>query len=191
MIDLNLLPWREIDVARSRKLLLKSIFLYTVLAMLVLLFSYLVLSKVNAFYFHRLAYIKNSVAQLERDTKPYPKIQKIRNKAMYIMRVIHHVDQRRYFPIVLLNSLSKIMPEGLSLSQLSISDEKVSFSGSSTVSNLIISFERNLLKTGLFENVKIEQVSLKKEKDSELYTFVINAPLKDAEINRLLNDIKK
>lgn len=182
MIELNILPWRETEAVRAKKLLLNSLVLYTILACLILCLSYLILYRVDAFYRDRLIYVNSRVSQLKAETKKYNKIVALRKKALYILKVIQQVNEDRYLPIKLLNAFGTIMPKQVSLTSLKLNaKQEVVFKGSSRVSNNIIHFEKNIVNSGLFSQASIVQVSLKQQKEGDLYYFTINAKLKPRE----------
>lgn len=172
MSSINLLPWREnAKKIRNRK--------FYVLAGFSVAFGLMLVILAHVFLNYRTEVEKNNIAYLQSEqnaivgkVKEIQGLQENKTELLNRMKVIQSLQNDRVIVAKLLDILPRILPEGIYMSSLNRTKDKVVIEGYAHTNAEISRFLKNIEdspKDGLFNDLKLTEV--KANKDSNLLSF--------------------
>lgn len=129
MARINLLPWRE-ELREERK---KQFMMATIAAVLITgLLFYIAVMFMNGLLDEqndRNRYLSSEIAALDKEIKEISTLEKEKTRLVARMQVIQELQQSRPKAVKVLDSLARIVPEGVSLKKVSRQGDELTFNG--------------------------------------------------------------
>lgn len=179
MIRINLLPFRA---ARKKENIRRqvSIFLLSLFFLLIILFYYnwSLSNKINGLN----AKIKETKAELEEYDKINKEIASIKRKLSNLkkkMAVMDTLEANRFEPTRLLDVMTQvIVPKRMWFTSLESKNQKVDINGIALDNKTVADFMVRLEQSGLFREVDLKTLKLRKVRKSNLKSFQISCKKK-------------
>lgn len=179
MIKINLLPKREVkraaiptEIGLSKDILLKlglpvSIAIFLVIAV----FAYMEITKSSLK--NDIEQNKKNLAQLQQKIEEVKKIEQMNKEIEIKTKIIEDLKKMQSTPVMLLNTVSKKLPEGVWLVGLSYENRAVSIEGMAFSNLNIVAFVDNLKSVIDFQNVNLVESQQTEFDKVPVYKFVI------------------
>lgn len=180
MIRVNLLP-----VAKKRKRKAKPIPSFVVMGVLLSLFAFIGVA-------YAMFYIKNKISSLETEKKNNEKeiaelnkklkdienFEKLNKSFKERKEIIEKLRKDQSFPVKILNEVSKALPPGVWLTNLSYGGNNISLEGYGFTNDDVVSYVDGLKKSGLFVDVYLHETKLTNIEKTSVYQFKISFKVK-------------
>ncbi|HEX6591205.1 MAG TPA: PilN domain-containing protein [Moraxellaceae bacterium] len=172
MASINLLPWRQ-ELRKQRQQEFIAILVgVAAVAVGIVLFSHVALSKQVSDQEERNQYIKAEISKLDGQIKEIDVLQKRRDELLARMKVIQDLQGRRPVIVRVFDELVRVIPDGVYLGSLERSGDTFRMSGVAESANQVSNLMRNLDASPWFRNpvlstVAADQSSSSAQKDGE------------------------
>ncbi|MDX1452150.1 MAG: PilN domain-containing protein [Oleiphilaceae bacterium] len=171
MPRINLRPWREeLKAERQKQFVTMLVGVLIVAAGLVFLWNGHVddqISHQNA----RNAYLKKSMAELDKKIKEIETLKKEREQLLSRMKVIQDLQGTRPVIVRVFDELVRTLPDGLYYESLSKKGDELRIRGKAESNNRISGLMRNFESSEWFANPNLTDVSTVKKSDEALNQF--------------------
>lgn len=159
MAKINLLPWRQ-ELRKQRQQEFIFILLAVAgLAVGIVLFSHVALSKQVSDQEERNQYIKSEISKLDDQIKEIDALQKRRDELLSRMKVIQDLQGRRPIIVRVFDELVRVIPDGVYLKTLERTGDTFKMSGVAESANQVSAFMRNLDASPWFKNPVLSTVA--------------------------------
>lgn len=183
MTDINLLPWRELKREQEKKQFTVYLFVSFLAAIVVVfLLNYYANSLINA-QTDRNKRLEREVELLNKQIAEIKGLKKIRQALIARMTVIQSLQATRTLTVHLFDELIKIMPDGVFLSHLERTGDKVVLLGYAESNTNISQLMRNIDNNTWIDNPELTEIK-KSEESKQLeqnafkLSFVLRPPNK-------------
>jgi type IV pilus assembly protein PilN len=158
MARINLLPWRE-ELREERK---KQFLTSTIAAVLVTgLIFYIGVMFVNGLLSEqndRNSYLSGQIAALDEEIKEISTLEKERNRLLARMQVIQELQISRPKVVKILDSLARIVPDGVYLKSVKREGEELSFNGVAQSNARVSVFMRQIDEDSEFAESQLQVI---------------------------------
>jgi len=169
MARINLLPWRE-ELREERK---KQFLTSTVAAALFTgLLFYLGVMFVDGLLddqTQRNQYLQNEISALDKEIKEIATLEKEKTRLLARMQVIQELQESRPKAVKILDSLARIVPEGVTLNKVTRVGEELTFNGSAQSNARVSVFMRQIDENSEFQESNLNVVQ--RAKNSKSFTL--------------------
>lgn len=175
MININLLPWRE-ERKKTQQIqffVFAGIGLGIVLCALGL-WNMTIQSKIDT----RLAQnilLKNEISMLDGKLASIKNLKEEKAQLLARIRTVQHLQDTRVKTVKLLEGITKAVPEGLFLTELSRKEDRVVIEGNATSNSQVAQFMRNIENTEELESPVLSVIQANEEDDGGLIEFNLQA----------------
>ena len=175
MAHINLLPWRE----ELRKKKLQDF--------LVMMLSGLILTGVAMGGWHwqneknlsyqksRNDYLKREIASVEERIREIDELEKTKSQLLSRMNVIQQLQSSRPLIVRLMDEIVTTLPEGVFLTKVTQSGNRVDFEGRAQSNARVSSYMRNIEKTKWLNNPTLKIIQNRDKTDTGLSHFQLSA----------------
>lgn len=164
MAKINLLPWRQ-ELRKQRQQEFVAIVLaVAVLAVGIVLFTHMALSKQVSDQLERNSYIKAEIATLDTQIKEIDELQKRREELLSRMRVIQDLQGHRPVIVRVFDEFVRAMPDGVYFRTIERKGDVFSIVGVAESANQVSSLMRNLESSQWFKNPVLSNVAAEASK---------------------------
>ncbi|HSR63724.1 MAG TPA: PilN domain-containing protein [Gammaproteobacteria bacterium] len=171
MARINLLPWRE-ELRKERE---KEF--YTMLASAAVLalalwggvhyYHTLLIDQQNA----RNAFLEEEITKLDKKIEEIQELEKEKERLLARMRAIEQLQGNRPLIVRLFDELVTSLPDGVSLTQVSQKDNKITIDGVAESNARVSSFMRNLESSDWLKDPELEIIQAKDEQGQRISNF--------------------
>lgn len=166
MPSINLRPWREeLRAERQKQFLSTLIGIVIVACGLVFLWQGHVDSQID-YQESRNAYLKKSMAELDKKTKEIAQLKAKKEKLLARMKVIQDLQGTRPVIVRVFDELVRTLPDGLYYESLSKKGSVLSIKGNAESNNRISGLMRNFELSPWFADPNLKDVSAVKNDDA-------------------------
>lgn len=159
MANINLLPWRQ-ELRKQRQQEFVAILVaVAIVAVAIVLFSHMALSKQVGDQEERNQYIKSEIGKLDGQIKEIDALQKRRDELLSRMKVIQDLQGRRPVIVRVFDELVRVIPEGVFLTSLYRTGDAFSMSGVAESANQVSNLMRNLDSSPWFKSPVLSTVA--------------------------------
>ncbi len=184
MIKINLLPKTEVkraaiptDMGISKDILLKLGLPVGIAILLVIaVFAYMEITKSSLK--KDIENRKKTLTQLKQKIEEVKKFEDMNKEIETKTKIIEDLKKMQYTPVMLLNSVSKRLPEGVWLTGLNYDDKSVSLEGMAFSNLNIVAFVDNLKSLTDFQNVNLVESQQTEFEKVPVYKFIIKFDIK-------------
>lgn len=173
MPSINLRPWREEERAKRQKEFIAMLLGVAVAAGgLFFLWN----TQVDAMITEqkaRNAYIKTSMAVLDKKTKEIAELKEKREKLLARMKVIQDLQGTRPIIVRVFDELVKTLPDDLYYTSLTRKGDNLAIQGVSDSNNRISGLMRNLEGSDWFANPNLKDVKAAKDGDKSAFDMAV------------------
>lgn len=180
MIRINLLP-----VARKRKKKPKPIPSFVVIGVLLSLFAAIGVAYAMFYLKNRISSLeiekKNNekeIAELNKKLKDVENFEKLNKSFKERKEIIEKLRKDQSFPVKILNEVSKALPPGVWLTNLSYGGDSVSLEGYGFTNDDVVSYVDGLKRSELFTDVYLHETKLTNIEKVSVYQFRISFKVK-------------
>lgn len=178
MRGLNLLPWREIQREKKRKLFIFSIATAAFVSLIILGISHIILA-----YKIKIQHKKNLVLnhKIESYAEKTSEIKKINQRNIRFQKRIQLINQlavNRSSLILAYNQLARIIPDDVFLKKLTINERKIVLEGYSDSSLSVATLMRTIKQSKYFLNPNLQEVKILENTTEYSYIFKLKLLLK-------------
>lgn len=184
MIKINLMPKREIkrkaipaDTGLPKEILIKlglPAGITIVLALAVFVYMEITKSSLK----REIEQNKKIFAQLQHKIQEVKKFEDLNREIETKTRLIEDLKKMQYTPVMLLNNVSKRLPEGVWLTGINYDDKSVSLEGMAFSNLNIVAFVDNLKSLNDFQNVNLVESQQTEFEKVPVYKFAIKFDIK-------------
>ncbi len=177
MSTINLLPWREWRRQQRRQQFLKSLGIVAVFAVLSifiwdLLVNYLIDRQQN-----RNDYLREHIAQLDREVSEIRELQQRRNQLVERMEIIQALQDNRPLVVRLFDQLVRTLPDGVFYTALNAKGSVVALEGVAESNNHVSQLMRGLDASEWLDSPKLDAVQSAPEYGDQAATFKLTVTL--------------
>lgn len=159
MATINLLPWRQ-ELRKQRQQEFVAILMAVgIVAVALVLFSHMALSKQVGDQEERNQYIKSEISKLDSQIKEIDALQKRRDELLLRMKVIQDLQGRRPVIVRVFDELVRVIPEGVFLTSLERTGDSFKMSGVAESANQVSNLMRNLDASPWFKSPVLSTVA--------------------------------
>lgn len=159
MANINLLPWRQ-ELRKQRQQEFVAILMgIAMVAVAIVLFGHMVLSKEVSDQEERNQYIKAEIGKLDGQIKEIDELQDRREELLARMKVIQDLQGRRPVVVRVFDEFVRVIPDGVYLTSLERKGESFSMTGIAESPNQVSSLMRNLDASPWFKNPQLSTVA--------------------------------
>jgi type IV pilus assembly protein PilN len=159
MAKINLLPWRQ-ELRKQRQQEFVAIVLAVAgLAVGIILFAHMALSKQVSDQLERNSYIKAEIATLDSQIKEIDELQKRREELLSRMKVIQDLQGHRPVIVRVFDEFVRAMPDGVYFRTIERKGNMFTISGSAESANQVSALMRNLDASQWFKNPVLSKVA--------------------------------
>lgn len=159
MAKINLLPWRQ-ELRKQRQQEFVAIVLAVVgLAVGIVLFAHMALSKQVSDQLERNSYIKAEIATLDSQIKEIDELQKRREELLARMKVIQDLQGHRPVIVRVFDEFVRAMPDGVYFRTIERKEGVFSIVGVAESANQVSNLMRNLDSSQWFKNPVLSKVA--------------------------------
>ncbi|HQV40946.1 MAG TPA: PilN domain-containing protein [Moraxellaceae bacterium] len=168
MAKINLLPWRQ-ELRKQRQQEFVAIVLaVAVLAVGIVLFTHMALSKQVSDQLERNSYIKAEIATLDTQIKEIDELQKRRDELLSRMRVIQDLQGHRPVIVRVFDEFVRAMPDGVYFRTIERKENMFSIVGVAESANQVSNLMRNLEASQWFKSPVLSKVAAEASKDASV-----------------------
>lgn len=170
MANINLLPWRQ-ELRKQRQQEFIAILLaVSLVAVGIVLFAHMALSKQVSDQEERNQYIKAEIAKLDSQITEIDALQKRRDELLSRMKVIQDLQGRRPVIVRVFDEVVRVIPDGVYLKSLERKGDAFTITGVAESANQVSNLMRNLdaspwFKSPVLSTVAADQASVGGSKD--------------------------
>ncbi|GAB4390953.1 MAG: PilN domain-containing protein [Thermodesulfovibrionales bacterium] len=178
MIKINLLP-----VKRKKKpkpvppFLIVGVLLLTLSVIALITYSYVLGSKIEDLEVQKAANAEK-IAKLNEKLKEVKDFERLNQRYKERQAIIEQLTRNQSIPVRILDEMNRRLTDGVWLSSMSISGEKISLDGVGFSNSDIVAFVQNLKESELFADVVLLETRQTGKEKVELYSFRINLQVK-------------
>jgi type IV pilus assembly protein PilN len=177
MSTINLLPWREWRRQQRRQQFLKGLGIVAVFAVLSifiwdLLVNYLIDRQQN-----RNDYLREHIAQLDREVSEIRELQQRRNQLVERMEIIQALQDNRPLVVRLFDQLVRTLPDGVFYTALNAKGSVVALEGVAESNNHVSQLMRGLDASEWLDSPKLDAVQSAPEYGDQAATFKLTVTL--------------
>jgi type IV pilus assembly protein PilN len=159
MAKINLLPWRQ-ELRKQRQQEFVAIVLAVAgLAVGIVLFAHMALSKQVSDQLERNSYIKAEIATLDTQIKEIDELQKRRDELLARMKVIQDLQGHRPVIVRVFDEFVRAMPDGVYFRTVDRKGDVFSIVGVAESANQVSNLMRNLDSSQWFKNPVLSKVA--------------------------------
>ena len=144
MTRINLLPWREERAERRRKFFLIFLLAITTIALVAVWLADRVIDRAIDRQVARNNHLSKQVTVLDSRIKTIDELREQRQQVMERMKVVEDLQGHRTSGQELLDQLARAMPDGVQLSEVSVSGTSVEVTGTAVSSDDVTRLMRSL-----------------------------------------------
>lgn len=144
MPSINLLPWREERRKARQQTFNLRLLLAAIVGIVVLLLMWLGLSASISNQEARNAYLKEQIAQMDKQIAEIKDLQQTKARLLARMQIIEQLQQSRPIEVHLFDQLVKTLPPGIYLTQVSQKGDQVEIQGVAESSARVSTYMRNI-----------------------------------------------
>lgn len=180
MKNINLLPWREENQKRYKKLLQIEIIAVIAFTLLFTFFMHIIRSGQSNFYSKQNILLQAQIQKLTTENAQLTQFKEAQKTLEKNINAAFSFQYHRFVGIKMLNAVTPIIPKDIYLTQIKFSGHSAVLQGNATSNIAISNLVEKLDKTGLFLPVKINEVSEEKYNNLTVTKFLITAELNTA-----------
>ncbi|MCF8199141.1 MAG: PilN domain-containing protein [Sulfuritalea sp.] len=173
MIRINLLPHREEKRKARRQQFYVLLGLVSVLAAVIWFLGYSYINRETDVQNEKNEFLKKEIASLDKEISEIKKIQDQTNALLARKRVIEALQANRTEMVHLFNELAKQVPEGIYLSTLSQTGQRIAISGFAQTNARITTLMNNLDESPLLESSTLIETKAAQVGNRRLNAFSI------------------
>lgn len=159
MSTINLLPWRQ-ELRKQRQQEFVAILAAVALvAVGLVLFSHVALSKQVSDQEERNQYIKSEISKLDNQIKEIDALQKRRDELLARMKVIQDLQGRRPIIVRVFDELVRVIPDGVYIKTLDRNGDSFRLTGVAESANQVSNLMRNLDASPWFKSPQLSTVA--------------------------------
>lgn len=164
MANINLLPWRQELRKQRQQEFIAILIAVAIVAIALVLFSHMALSKQVGDQEERNQYIKSEISKLDGQITEIDALQKRRDELLSRMKIIQDLQGRRPVIVRVFDELVRVVPDGVFLTSLERAGDTFTMSGVAESANQVSNLMRNLdaspwFKSPVLSTVAAEQVA--------------------------------
>ncbi|MEI6898011.1 MAG: PilN domain-containing protein [Psychromonas sp.] len=173
MSNINLLPWRENNQKKSRRVFFA---LFFIISLVVIGISYLGKMYINAMISvqnQRNQYLQTQMIILDRRLADIHHIKKEKALLEGRIHLIQKLEEKRNDATHLFNTLAQEVPTGVYLKMVTFNQGKIVVQGSAESANRLTSMMRNMDSSGWLGDADLRNIKEGSRKPMTLYDFVL------------------
>ncbi|MCP0914486.1 MULTISPECIES: PilN domain-containing protein [Legionella] len=163
MADINLLPWRELKREREKKEFGIFVFIGLTSAVLIIFLINFYAKQLVEQQSRRNEILQTEITRLEKQIKEIADIKKLRQALIARMRIVQNLQGTRSLTVRLFDELIKIMPDGVFLTHVERSGDKVTLLGYAESNTNISQLMRNIENNQWIQNPELTEIKKTKE----------------------------
>ena len=169
MARINLLPWREALREEREKQFLTSVAAAVLITGLLFYVAVLFVNSDLDEQNKRNTFLNVQIAALDEEIKEISTLEKERDRLLARMQVIQALQVSRPKVVKILDSLARIVPEGVYLKKVSREGEVLSFNGAAQSNARVSVFMRQIDENGEFEESQLQVI----QRDNATRNFTV------------------
>lgn len=166
MANINLLPWREEERAEKQRQFISILGLVAMLGIVVMWSVYTFYSNKTENQGNRNNYLQTQIKLLESKIKEITTLEKERKELVDRMDLIQDLQKSRPQIVHLFDEIAIKIPEGINLTEITRTDDKVFFTGLAESSPRVSNFMRNLAASQWITKPDIDKIDDDKDSGS-------------------------
>lgn len=179
MIQINLLPWREEARKVKKHRFIAGSIASSVIAIILLILTHIYLVTVSSEQFYVNEYLRNEVKNEESAVNSTKNQQQEKIKTEDKLNKIIALKEQSYDAVRLLNELSTIVPESISLSNINRQGKTITLGGYANADTEVTQFLSALKQSPLFTNATLNQITSGADTGGKKRNFEIIAEQKE------------
>jgi type IV pilus assembly protein PilN len=144
MTHINLLPWREAERARRQREFIAMLVAGLVVALGISFSVHLYIEDLIEIQNGRNTFLKNQIAQIERDIEEIEALEKTKNGLISRMQIIQELQQSRPEIVHLFDELASTIPEGIYLTKAVQQGRVITLEGRAQSHARVSAYMRNI-----------------------------------------------
>ena len=159
MAKINLLPWRQELRKQRQQEFIAIVAAVAVMAVGIVLFGHMALSKQVSDQFERNNFVKNEISVLDSQIKEIDELQKRREELLSRMQVIQDLQGRRPVIVRVFDEMVRAIPDGVYFRELERSGDSFKIIGMAESANQVSNLMRNLESSQWFKTPVLSTVA--------------------------------
>ena len=184
MTEINLLPWRELKREREKKRFSIYLVMALVVAAAIVFLVNLYAQELIDRQTDRNQMLQNEIALLDKQIKSIAEIKKLRQALVARMEIVQNLQATRSLIVHLLDELVKIMPDGVYLTSVERSVDKVTLLGYAESNTNISQLMRNIQHNRWIQDPELTEIKKTNEDKPDVVnqfklSFVLSPKISD------------
>ncbi|MFZ5559951.1 MAG: PilN domain-containing protein [Pseudomonadota bacterium] len=166
MAKINLLPWRQELRKQRQQEFIAIVMAVAVVAVAIILFGHVALSKQVGDQEERNQYIRAELAKLDTQIQEIDELQRRREELLARMKVIQDLQGRRPVIVRIFDELVRIMPDGVYITSLDRKGDSFTLSGVAETAGQVSNLMRNFDASPWFKDPRLFTVAAEQGRQS-------------------------
>jgi type IV pilus assembly protein PilN len=171
MIRINLLPVRRKKRAKPAPLFVITAFLTTVLVIGVLGYLFYYFTSTLKETKMRFEANKQKISELKNKIKEVDNFETLNNSYEEKSRIIEQLRRNQTVPVIMLDEISKHLPNGIWLHSMSVSNQIVSLDGYAFTNSDVVAYVNNLKSSKTFTEIFLQESKQAEVDKIPIYQF--------------------
>jgi len=176
LVEINLLPWRQYQRNKEKKKWIVITVISFLLTSFICLLIHYDLYLLNHLQIQRIQYLKKEIAIVKVQIREIEKIKKRREMLLTQILFLQKIQNDCYLIMHLLDELTRLMPEEVSLNRLQRKGKKIILQGITHLNDKVTSLMDNINRNKWMENPNI--IEIKNDVNSNKKIFNVSFIIK-------------
>jgi type IV pilus assembly protein PilN len=179
MPRINLLPWREQQRTERKKAFAVGMFAAMLGAVAVAGVGWFFINQLINAQQDRNKLLKDEITVLDKKNEEIANLEAQKKQFLDRMEIIEKLQQSRPEIVHVLDSISRIVPDGVYLTSVRQSGRSLKIQGVTQSSTRVSTFMRNIDESGWLRNAALEKIEAARG-GGQSSSFILNVQLRDA-----------
>jgi type IV pilus assembly protein PilN len=190
MTDINLLPWRELRRQQEKKNVMTLLISTIVITIIIILLVNYYCHKLSDGQTHRNQRLQNEITLLDKKIDTIKQLKKMREGLIARMKIVHELQATRTSTVHLFDELIKVLPDGVYLTDVKRTENKVILQGYTESNSNISILMRNIQNNPWLHAPKLTEIKKSKEISTDV-DAIDSANDNEFNLSVMLGQLKK
>lgn len=173
MSRINLLPWREQERKRKQQEFFITTGIVGAFAAVIIGFVHLYHVQLIDAQELRNDYLNSQIAVLDKKIKEIQELEKEKRRLLDRMRAIEQLQRNRPLIVRFFDELVNSLPDGVSVTEVAQSDNKITINGEAESNARVSSFMRNLESSQWLKNPELDVIQARSAAGTRISQFTL------------------
>lgn len=174
MPKINLLPWREELRKERQQQFYVHMFLAAAAGVVVVAYGMFTVNGMIDHQQSRNNYLQTQIQQVDQKIEEIKDLQKTRDRLLARMQVIDQLQKSRPEVVHLFDELVKTLPDGVFLTDVTQSGDKLEIKGTAESSARVSNYMRNIDKSPWLDTPNLEVIETEQSGQSRVFNFTLH-----------------